>query len=193
MTKPGVHLPSRADWPQRRRSDFLFRCRARTLLALPAPAACAASAPRSRRDPDAAAGGAASQTPQVTLPPLRSKPSNSGRAGLPPRARAQKRAATHTPGAGAARSHPSARSPPFLACSLAPPGPSRAPGPRGGASAEATPAWELGLGIGSSARLRARALTWIGYTCDVFTWAAWAAGEPSERTVHLLGKCLTTL
>lgn len=151
--------------------------RARTLLALPPQLrrVCsqrprAAGAIRTRR----AGGRGASQTLAGDPPALRSKPTTAAGAGLS-LARAQ-RAATHTPGAGAgagAITPPALAPHPFLACSLAPPGPSRAPGPRGRGQRGGHTRLEAGARDWLlCSELRARALTWIGHS-DAFTWAAW--------------------
>ncbi|XP_055287935.1 basic salivary proline-rich protein 1-like [Moschus berezovskii] len=178
--------------PQRRRSDF---CSSRAPRAgspcLPAPASqSAASGPaqpaRSGR------GGRAPQTPAGDPPAPPVEAHNGRGAGLSP-ARARASAPPPTRRARArARAHPSARSPPFLACSLAPPGQSRAPGPRGrGQRGGHTRLGGWGSGL-------APLLGVEGARPD----ADWlharrplpglpGAGEPSRRTVHLLAKYLT--
>ena len=101
------------------------------------------------------------------------------------------------PHAGRGRGHdhtPSARSPPFLACSLAPPGQSRAPGSRGRSQRGGHTrlgGWGSGLapllGVGG---VRPDA-DWL-HVRRLLPGLP-GAGEPSEKTVHLLAKCLTTL
>lgn len=120
---------------------------------------------RSRRDPDAA--GWRRSRSQVTLPPLQSNPTTAAGDSLSP---ARARARRH-PHASRERGHEhthTARSPPFLARSLAPPGRPRATSSRGRSHHEShTHLGSQGLGLVPPCSVGTRALEPIGRTWDV--------------------------
>lgn len=184
-TKPRLHLPSRARTAAEAKVRLLLVPGAARGLSLPpAPASqCVQPAAlRSRRAPDAA-GGRASQT-LAGDPPAPPVEAHNGRRGWPlPCARAHKRASTHTPGAGAGTITPPALAPrPFWPAPPPRPGSPARLGRGGGASAEATPAWAAGARDWLlCSESRARALTRIGCTCDVFYLACRAQASPRKR------------